>query len=296
MGGIPPIILIYKMIIMKKIITISLVFLITAFKSNAQTGVNTRNPNASANMEISSSNKGLLIPRLSVTDIAIKTPIAVVPKDGLLIYNTNAATKKTLFHWDALANSGAGSWNSHLFFKETPKTAVIGMTGPNFAALNNLDAGSGTYLTNSNGNALAIQSSGYMPSLAVGTFGSNLAITLGAGVYMLEISYLITAPVPDIPGRGSVLTGTSYYNMAYYAQVLVSTNPGYIVNSRVERSVLSQANQNHRVTFITSFTLPDDSTPTFQLITQLGRRLGSSHNDLVYIIPSGSYFKLTKLK
>ena len=105
------------MIIMKKIITISLVFLIAAFNSNAQTGVNTRNPDVSSNMEISSSSKGLLIPRLSVTDITVKTPVAVAPKDGLLIYNTNTATKKTLFHWDALANSGAGSWNAHLFFK-----------------------------------------------------------------------------------------------------------------------------------------------------------------------------------
>lgn len=299
MGGIPPIILIYKMIIMKKIITISLVFLIAAFKSNAQTGVNTRNPNASANMEISSSNKGLLIPRLSVADITIKTPIAVVPKDGLLIYNINAATKKTLFHWDALANSGTGSWSSHLFFKETPKTAVIGMTGSNFAALNNLGPGNSTLISNSNGNALVIQSSGYMPNLDVGNNSAGgLTVNLGSGVYMIEISFLITAPAPD-SGRGSVLTGSTYYNMGYYTDIKTSIDAtGAITNSaRVERAVLSQANQNHRVTFNTTITLPDDvNNPVSRLTVALGRRSGSSHNDLVYIIPSGSYYKLTKLK
>lgn len=286
------------MIIMKKIITISFVFLIAAFKSNAQTGVNTRNPDASANMEILSGNKGLLIPRLSVPDVKVKTPIAVVPKDGLLIYNTNTLTKKTLFHWDASANSETGNWNSHLFFKETPKTAVIGMTGSNFAALNNLGPGNSTPIDNLNGNALVIQSSGYMPSLAVGTLGNNLSVTLGAGVYMIEISFLITAPAPD-SGRGSVLTGSTYYNMGYYTDIKTSvTGTGTITNNaRVERAVLSQANQNHRVTFNTTFTLPDNVTnPVSGLTVALGRRSGSSHNDLVYIIPGGSYYKLTKLK
>lgn len=282
---------------MKKVITISFVFLLTAFKSNAQTGVNTRTPDASANMEISSLNKGLLIPRLSIADITVRTPVAVAPKDGLLIYNTNTATKKTLFHWDASANLGAGSWNAHLFFKETPKTAVIGMTGSNFAALNNLDAGNSTYLNNSNGNALAIQSSGYMPNLDVGNSSGLLTVNLGSGVYMFEISFLITAPVPD-SGRGAVLTGTTYYNMGYYTDIVARTLPGTLINyARVERGVLSQANQNHRVTFITTFTLPDDvNNPVSRLTVALGRRLGSSHEDLVYIIPSGSYYKLTKLK
>lgn len=287
------------MIIMKKIITISFVFLIVAFKSNAQTGVNTRNPNASANMEISSSNKGLLIPRLSVADITLKAPIAVVPKDGLLIYNTNIATKKTLFHWDALVNLGAGRWNTHLFFKETPKTAVIGMTGPNFAALNNLVPGQSTLINNSNGNALVIQSSGYMPSLDVGNNSEGgLTVNLGSGVYMIEISFLITAPAPD-SGKGSVLTGSTYYNMGYYTDIKTNvTVTGIVTNSaRVERAVLSQADQNHRVTFNTTFTLPDNVTnPVSSLTVALGRRSGSSHNDLVYIIPGGSYYKLTKLK
>lgn len=286
------------MIIMRKIITISLVLLIAAFKSNAQTGVNTRNPDASANTEVSASDKGLLIPRLSVPDITVRTPVAVAPKDGLLIYNTNTAIKKTLFHWDTTANSGAGSWNAHLFFKETPKTAVIGITGSNFAALDNQNAGNSTTLNNSNGNALVIQSSGYMPNLDVGNAAGLLTVNLGSGVYTIEISFLITAPAPD-SGRGSVLTGTTYYNMGYYADIIARTlSGGTLINSaRVERAVLSQANQNHRVTFITTFTLPDDvNNPVSRLTVALGRRLGSSHNDLVYIIPSGSYYKLTKLK
>lgn len=286
---------------MKKILIFSILLFAIVFELKAQTGVNTRNPNASANMEVFSSNKGLLIPRLSVPNVLLKAPVVATPKDGLLIYNTNTATKKTLFHWDATANNNNGSWNSHLFFKETPKTAVIGMIGPDFPALNNVNAGQGTYITNVSGNALNIQSSGYMPNLSVGNYSSNvtrLAINMGAGVYMIEISYLITAPVPDA-GRGSVLTGTTYYNMAYYTDIYVDNIAvsDFTIYTRVERAVVAEAGKNHRVTFNATFTLPENAaSPIYQLFTLFGRRSGSTHNDLVNIIPSGTYYKLTKLK
>lgn len=283
---------------MKKII-IPLLLILNGFAAlKAQTGVNTRNPDASANMEVSATNKGLLIPRLSVPDVTVKAPVTATPKDGLLIFNTNTLTKRTLFNWDALANNGNGSWNAHLLFKETPKTAVIGMTGGNFPALAGLPAGGQTGITSGNGNTFNIVSSGYMPNLSVGTYADSLCVRMGAGVYTLEISYLITAPAPG-SGRGTVLPGTSYYNMGYFAQVrITNTNSAsQAVNSRIERAAVSQINQNHRVTFITTFTLPESAiNPTYTFVTRIGRRSGSSHNDQVFIIPSGSYFKLSKLK
>jgi len=53
--------------------------------TNAQTGIGTATPNASAKLEIAATDKGLLIPRLTSTQ---KTSISS-PANGLLIYQTD---------------------------------------------------------------------------------------------------------------------------------------------------------------------------------------------------------------
>ncbi len=66
-------------------------FLFLAFKVNAQNvGINTAVPEPSAALEIKSTNKGLLIPRVSLQSAADNTTIAN-PATSLLVYNTNAA-------------------------------------------------------------------------------------------------------------------------------------------------------------------------------------------------------------
>lgn len=272
---------------MRQLSILFALFFIVFFKNEsiAQTGVGTNNPNSASNVEISATNKGLLIPRFSVNSITNKNPIVNTPAEGLLAFNTNATTKKTLFHWDATANSGNGAWNVHLLFKETPKTAIIGMNGSNIPLLNNADAGNSGFIGGATNNHV-ITSSGYLPNLSVSKSGSNrLRVTVGEGTYMLDISLLITAPAPDA-GRGTALQG-SYYLMGYYIDFIGISAP------RTERSALSAINQPHRVNFSTVFVV-STTTATFEIA--LGRRSGSTHNDLVNVIPNGSYYKLTKLK
>jgi hypothetical protein len=55
-----------------------------------QIGIGTNSPNASSLLEINSSSKGLLIPRISLTDITDITTIPS-PANSLLIFNNNAA-------------------------------------------------------------------------------------------------------------------------------------------------------------------------------------------------------------
>jgi hypothetical protein len=62
-----------------------ILFLMITFYAEAQTGIGTTTPNASAKLEISSTDKGLLIPRM--TD-AQKTSIPT-PANGLMIYQTD---------------------------------------------------------------------------------------------------------------------------------------------------------------------------------------------------------------
>lgn len=273
---------------------VTIVFAI-AFLNNAiaQDGIGTKTPAPSSNLEITSTNKGVLFPRMSVGNVNDKNPITGTPSDGLLIFNTNTSTKYTLLNWNVDANAGLGAWNTQLLFKETPKTAVIALTGSDIPALNNADAG---YTSNLIGttNELAIISSGYLPNLAVSKTATNLVTTVGNGSYLLEVSFLIKAPLPDA-GRGSPLQG-SYYSMGYFIDFYLNTGGATQPGVRTERSSLSVLDEPHRVTFNISFNAVTNSTyPTSSFWLKIGRRSGSSHNDLVNIVPEGSYYKLTKL-
>lgn len=279
-----------------KILFIFFLLGISCSEAYAQSSINEREHFNSAALNISSDTQGLLIPRVSIQNVLNSTPILNTPKDGLLVYNTNNITKKSLFYWDTQANSNNGAWSRHLFFKETPKTAVIGLTGSNFSTLNNFDAGQGAWMGGAN-TFFSILSSGNMPVLEVlKTQTNENIINIGAGIYTLEVSLLISAPAPDA-GRGEPLQG-SYYNMGYYMDFYVehpSINITYSY-ARVERSVVSPLNDTHRVTFITTIDVSNiTETSVFSIWSVIGRRSGSTHRDLVNIIPNGSYYKLTKL-
>jgi len=77
-------------------------FLITSNISFSQgVAVNTdgSNADASAMLDVSSSNKGMLVPRVSITDLNTAAPISA-PAVSLLVYNTNVATGLGYYYWD----------------------------------------------------------------------------------------------------------------------------------------------------------------------------------------------------
>ena len=72
--------------------------------SFAQVGIGTTSPDASSVLEITSSNSGILIPRISLTDVSSSSPIASSPVTSLLIWNTNATATGGegvgFYYWD----------------------------------------------------------------------------------------------------------------------------------------------------------------------------------------------------
>lgn len=95
---------------MKKIILHSLLFLwFLGNKTWAQVGATNNSPDKTAilDLRISSSgipitNKGLLIPQVSLVSLASTLPIATTPATSLLVYNTNAAITggKGYYYWE----------------------------------------------------------------------------------------------------------------------------------------------------------------------------------------------------
>ncbi len=75
---------------MNKIFT-TLLFLGSISLLNAQNvGIGTATPNASAKLEITDANRGVLIPRIALTATNAATPVTT-PATSLLVYNTATA-------------------------------------------------------------------------------------------------------------------------------------------------------------------------------------------------------------
>jgi hypothetical protein len=92
---------------MKKILTIIFIvvsqyaYLQTASQQNGSTGVGTLSPHPSALLDLSSSSKGLLIPRVKLKSDTSKTPI-VNPITSLLVYNNRDTSNvvEGFYYWN----------------------------------------------------------------------------------------------------------------------------------------------------------------------------------------------------
>lgn len=86
---------------MKKIVlSASFVFAILATSNTfAQQGFGTNQPDRSAAVDIVSSKRGLLIPRISIADLDQAAPVHQ-PAHSLFVFNTNAITGQGFYYWE----------------------------------------------------------------------------------------------------------------------------------------------------------------------------------------------------
>ncbi len=87
--------------LMNKLFLFTIVF-IFSFSAIAQVGINTTLPGDGAIMDIESTDKGMLVPRVSIADLSTIAPItvAIAGEESLLVYNTNVTTGKGFHYWD----------------------------------------------------------------------------------------------------------------------------------------------------------------------------------------------------
>ena len=93
---------------MKKLLILSIA--IFSMSLTAQVGINNLTPDASAALDITSTEGGILIPRMTETERDAITAAA----NGLLIYQTDATAGFYYYNgtaWTALAGGGSGSWD-----------------------------------------------------------------------------------------------------------------------------------------------------------------------------------------
>ena len=88
---------------MRYCINIAMVLVFLTYNIQAQVGINTTNPSDDAMLDISSTDKGVLIPRVNIEDLTTIAPITGGTTESLLVYNTNTITGKGFYYWDGAA-------------------------------------------------------------------------------------------------------------------------------------------------------------------------------------------------
>jgi hypothetical protein len=89
-----------------KLFSTCLLLLTTSFLIG-QVGINTVTPADGSILDINSSEKGIFVPKVDITDLSTidpvtgitNTPAALLAAEGLLVYNTNSSTGPGFFYW-----------------------------------------------------------------------------------------------------------------------------------------------------------------------------------------------------
>lgn len=100
---------------MKKLV---LIFAFASQIANAQVGIQTASPDLSSVLDVVANNKGVLIPRISLTSSTVDLDGAAGQATGLLVFNTGGVFEKGFYYWDG------ATWKGIL--NSTAKNPAIG--------------------------------------------------------------------------------------------------------------------------------------------------------------------------
>lgn len=88
---------------------IILVFLLSTLLSYTQVGIQTNTPDASSALDITATNRGLLIPRVILTSTLSNPSPVTSPATGLMVFNSGANQPQGFYYWTGSAWSALGS-------------------------------------------------------------------------------------------------------------------------------------------------------------------------------------------
>ena len=77
-----------------------LCLLFAGFTMHAQVGINTTTPAGGSLLDVDSANKGILIPRIDISNLNAIAPVTGGSTTSLLVYNTNSTTGPGYFYWN----------------------------------------------------------------------------------------------------------------------------------------------------------------------------------------------------
>ena len=108
---------------------------------NAQVGIGTSTPNSASILDINASagDKGIMIPRVNITDLNNQAPIIGAIEETLLVYNTNNGTGKGFHYWTGMMWQKLNAANSSMTMATTANNdwSLTGNAGTTPGAGNN---------------------------------------------------------------------------------------------------------------------------------------------------------------
>lgn len=97
--------------------------LFNVFVLSAQVGINTTSPDGNSILDIVSTDKGILIPRVILNDASTAAPLTLPITDGILIYSENGSESDGFYYWEN------NKWNP--IGKTPKKTYSVSTSGGN---------------------------------------------------------------------------------------------------------------------------------------------------------------------
>lgn len=249
---------------------------------------------------ISGGNKGLLFPNLNIANLSSTTTPVASPANGLIGYNGGTNSNNKALHF---FNGTTNQWQSTIDAENTPKVAYLDLTG-SLSALDNAVAGANTLLLVNRPAISGVSNINGFKVVQNTSFG-GYSLVLPQGNYLVEVNLNLNSPPESPAGQGGTapLTGSSYYLMGYFIDF---TNDVYNnstntftsgANTRKEVPIVSKVNTNHLATWSYYYSVPSNTSANIigGLRLRLGRMQNSTFYDLVNVIPTGSYIKISQL-
>jgi hypothetical protein len=165
---------------------IFLVFSLCGFNVSAQTGINTRTPDASAALDVTATDRGVVTPQYTLTSLTDNVIAVAGPQKGSLIFNLGGTFARGYYYWDG------EKWNRMIVNSEMDKILNLKISG----TYDTSDDQSKQLIptgTADNYISFTTAQTTYINTMGV-TNPNGTNITLPAGTYKVDISMDCISP------------------------------------------------------------------------------------------------------
>ena len=220
-------------------------FFYTFLYTNAQTGIGTPTPDASAKLDVYSTNKGFLPPRVTLTSSTDNTTIQS-PATGLLVYNTgnNAGLVAGYYYWNgtswATIATASGSGVSASFLRGSRSSGQTGLTNGGTVIFTQVD--------NTAGQEMSLNTSTGQITLAAGRTYRLVAqvpnYQTSSGDARLQLAWYNETSGAYIGSTSNAYppgSGASYGATAGLSETIITTTTTTVISYRIVQ--LSSATQ-----------------------------------------------------
>lgn len=165
---------------------IFLVFSLYGFNVFAQTGINTRTPDASAALDVTATDRGVVTPQYTLTSLTDNVIAVAGPQKGSLIFNLGGTFARGYYYWDG------EKWNRMIVNSEMDKILNLKISG----TYDTSDDQSKQLIPNGTADnyiSFTTAQTTYINTMGV-TNPNGTNITLPAGTYKVDISMDCISP------------------------------------------------------------------------------------------------------